>query len=195
MAGKRIGVLALQGGFAKHVETLQRLGQPTVEVRRAHDLTFCSSLILPGGESTTMQRQIDFLNMRSELIAFIETHPTFATCAGLILLSSAGYGLLDVDVERNGFGRQIASCVKDVALHLPKQSKHPYPAIFIRAPRITRVGPEVQTLGSFDNEPALVQQGHILAASFHPELTEDDRIHNYFLSKRALREKMTIVNI
>jgi len=185
----KIGVLALQGNFAKHIEVLNSLGVEAQAVRRAEDLENCDGLILPGGESTVMQRQLDFIGLRQPLIDFADKHPLFGTCAGLILMAKQvqnspihSLNLIDVTVERNAFGRQADSFQADVHLYL----NHPnherlFPAFFIRAPRIHVNSPLVKVLGTFQGEAVLVQQGHFLAASFHPELTPYLTIHQYFI--------------
>jgi 5'-phosphate synthase pdxT subunit len=184
----RIGVLALQGDFAKHIEVLRSLGIEVQEVRKPQDLKECQGLIIPGGESTVMLRQIEFIQMRQPLLAFAKEKPLFGTCAGLILMSQnvqssplQPFRLLDVEVERNAFGRQVESFQAFISLELvPGQSKT-FPAFFIRAPRIRRYGEEVQVLAKLNGEAILVRQGHHLGASFHPELTADPQVHQYFI--------------
>lgn len=186
----RVGVLALQGDFAKHADMLKALSVTVHEVRNASDLKHCQGLIFPGGESTTLIRQIDAVNMRDPLLDFAQTHPIFGTCAGLILMSKKAspfsqspLGLLDIEVERNAYGRQVHSFEKDVSLNLSQPSSSPFPAFFIRAPKIKKWSNEVIVLASLrDHEPILVQQGHFLGATFHPELTQNTAIHKYFLS-------------
>lgn len=187
--GHLVGVLALQGAFAKHIKMVQAAGGEAIEVRTPADLAACDALIIPGGESTTMKRQIDFIELEEPLKNFAKTKPIFGTCAGLILLSKQvlkdsmkPFGVLDISVERNAFGRQVESFQTDITVNLPKDKNHGYEAIFIRAPRIRRVSPEVTVLASFQGEPILVQQGRHLGATFHPELTQDPAIHRYFLS-------------
>ena len=187
---KTIGVLALQGGYAAHAKVLRRLGANVVEVRLPEHLEQCDALVMPGGESTTIIR----LLQRNQLDVAIVNRakmgmPIFATCAGLILLSKRiekgaehggqpTLGLLDVVVIRNGFGRQLDSFEADLSI---KGLETPLRAIFIRAPIITDVSPDVDVMTSVDNKIVMVQQGKILAAAFHPELLDDDRIHAYFL--------------
>ncbi|WP_068467444.1 pyridoxal 5'-phosphate synthase glutaminase subunit PdxT [Candidatus Protochlamydia phocaeensis] len=195
----RIGVLALQGDFAKHCEMLRSLGVEVKEVRKPEELAQCDGLIIPGGESTVMLRQIDFIQMREPLRSFAESKPVFGTCAGLILLSSKvqasrlkSLGLLDVTVERNAFGRQIESFEAFVPLHLQPDHEKLFRAYFIRAPRIRSNASHVQLLASYEGEPVLIQQGHLLGASFHPELTADPTIHQYFLEmvKKSLSKPL-----
>lgn len=184
-----VGVLALQGDFSKHLEMLQALKVEAIEVRTPKDLDRCSGLIIPGGESTVMLKRLDFINMKERVIEFGKTKPIFGTCAGLILMSNLvvgssmnPLGLLDISVERNAFGRQIESFEAEVELDLPDQPIHTMTAFFIRAPQIRSTSADVKTLASYKGEPVLVQQGHHLGASFHPELTGDPSVHRYFLT-------------
>ena len=166
--GIKIGVLALQGAFAKHREMLAKIGVDSIEVRTQEELERCDGLILPGGESTTMLKLNDL-----SLCTF--NRPMFGTCAGMILM--AKLGLLDVTVARNAYGRQCASFSTQIEVHLDRP--HAFHAIFIRAPQITSINaPDVQVLSQ---EPVIVQQGNNLATSFHPELTNDPLIHHYFV--------------
>jgi pyridoxal 5'-phosphate synthase pdxT subunit len=183
----RIGVLALQGDFAKHIAVLQRLGVDTQEVRKPEDLAVCDGLIIPGGESTSMIRQLDFIGLREPLLAFAKEKPLFGTCAGLILMakqvensSMATLGLLDIAVARNAYGRQVESFQSEVPLEI-KNEKAFFPAIFIRAPRIIEVADNVEVFAKLGEEPILIRQGHYLGATFHPELTTDLQIHKYFI--------------
>jgi 5'-phosphate synthase pdxT subunit len=192
MSSLTIGVLAFQGAFAKHIEMLQFLGVKTVEVRKPIDLAACDALIIPGGESTTMMKRMQFIEFLDSFRDFAKIKPVFGTCAGLILMSHdilademQPFNLLDITAERNAFGRQVESFQADVDF-TPKKfpekgTAHKLPAIFIRAPRIRRVGSEVQILATYQEEPVLVQQGFHLGATFHPELTKDSRVHAYFL--------------
>lgn len=184
-----VGVLALQGAFAKHAEMLNRLHVRVVEVRTPQDLDLCQGLIIPGGESTTIIRQIKFIELEEPLKLFASRKPVFGTCAGMILMSKQilgdsmkPFGILDIAVERNAFGRQAESFVAQLDLYLGK-SKQPAvcDAFFIRAPRIRRIAPEVNVLAEFEGEPVLVEQGKHLAASFHPELTQSPLIHMHFI--------------
>lgn len=184
----RVGVLALQGDFSRHAEVLLSLGIDVQEVRKPQDLESCQGLIIPGGESTVMLRQLDFIQMRKPLLAFARRRPLFGTCAGLILMSQQVQAfslqplqLLDVEVERNAFGRQIDSFQVSIALELMAGHSKTFSAFFIRAPRIKRWGKQVEILASWKNEPILVRQGHHLGASFHPELTGDPQVHEYFI--------------
>lgn len=184
----RIGVLALQGDFSKHIEVLRSLGVEVQEVRKPQDLENCQGLIIPGGESTVMLRQLDFIQMRHALLAFAQQKPLFGTCAGLILMSQQVQDfplqplkLFDIEVERNAFGRQVESFQAFISLEFMPGHSKTFPAFFIRAPRIKKCGKDVQILGEFEGEPVLVRQGHHLGASFHPELTADPQVHQYFI--------------
>lgn len=183
-----VGVLALQGAFAKHAEMLKRLGATVVEVRRPSDLELCDGLIIPGGESTTIFKQITFINLAEPLKEFAKKKPIFGTCAGLILMSKEILGdkmkpfnLLDVTVERNAFGRQVESFSTDIEITLKPGTRLQFPAVFIRAPRIRHVDAGVKVMAEFEGEPVLVQQGRHLGATFHPELSNDVALHAYFL--------------
>lgn len=186
---KTIGVLALQGAFGKHIEMLKKLPVHTVEVRKPVDLDKCDALIIPGGESTTIFRQMLFIELRDKIQEFAQDKPLFGTCAGLILMAKeimAGdmqpFGFLDITVERNAFGRQADSFIADVDVTIGPKKKLVYPAFFIRAPRIRQCNHKVQVLASYQEEPIFVQQGMHLGATFHPELTKDPAIHEYFVS-------------
>lgn len=192
----RIGVLALQGDFAKHALVLRSLGVEVQEVRTPEDLSLCQGLIIPGGESTVMLRQIDFIKLRAPLAAFAKKKPLFGTCAGLILMSQSVKGsplqplhLLDVEVERNAYGRQVESFEAFISLDLQEKHTEAFPAFFIRAPRIRSCGGGVQVLALHRGEPVLVRQGFHLGASFHPELTDNPQLHQYFIEivKEACR--------
>ncbi len=181
-----VGVLALQGAFAKHQDALERLGVTTLQVRKPVDLLLCDGLIIPGGESSTIFRQMKYIELINPLLEFAKTKPIFGTCAGLILMSKKimnfplePFGILDVVVERNAYGRQIASFSTEIDI---PTLLNKCDALFIRAPRIVQCGPDVQILATYEDEPVLVQQGHHLGATFHAELTTDTVVHEYFLS-------------
>lgn len=174
----RIGVLALQGGFAPHRQTLEALGHTVREVRTAGDFADLDGLILPGGESTAQLRLLSRHGLDAELDAFGRSgRPVLCTCAGLILAArevkspaQRSFGWLDVTVARNAWGRQVDSfTAKDDAERLP--------LVFIRAPRVVAVGPQVEILATFQGEPILCRQGRIYGATFHPELTADRSVH------------------
>lgn len=190
-----IGILALQGDFREHEAALQRLGADVREVRKPEHLDVLHGLIIPGGESTTLGHLIAEYKLHSPLRALSARMPIWGTCAGLILLAKDTPGLiypnlnvLNLTVRRNGYGRQVDSFRTDTSV--PAIGSTPFPAIFIRAPVIDEVGPEVKILsrlpngshrGSKRDTPIAVLQGRILATTFHPELTQDDRFHRYFL--------------
>jgi 5'-phosphate synthase pdxT subunit len=172
----KIGVLAVQGNFREHVAVLRELGADVVEVRLPEQLEGLDGLVIPGGESTAITRLMRLYGLEEALRAFSE--PIFGTCAGMILLDRAHLGLVDVDVERNGYGRQVASFEADLAL---EGEAEPLRGVFIRAPRVTDAGADVEVLASHDGVPVLLRQGRFLVASFHPELTDDTRVHAKFL--------------
>ncbi|WP_319414929.1 pyridoxal 5'-phosphate synthase glutaminase subunit PdxT [Marispirochaeta aestuarii] len=192
----RIGVLALQGDFHKHGEHLKRLGLDPVYVRTRDDILSMDGLIIPGGESTTIGKLLVDFGLDASLKERLDQGlPVFGTCAGMILMAKEIVGreqfklnLLDISVERNAYGRQIDSFEAEFEHSLPLQG--PLHGVFIRAPRIAKVGPDVRVLARFEDCPVLVQQEKYLAASFHPELTENLELHRYFLSlvERAKEE-------
>jgi 5'-phosphate synthase pdxT subunit len=173
----RIGVLALQGNFREHASVLRRLGAEVVEVRKPEQLDGLDGLIVPGGESTAMRRLMRISALEEPLASF--AGPLFGTCAGMILFDRRHLDLIDVEVERNAYGRQVASFEDDVELD---GEEKPLRGVFIRAPRLEEAGPDVEVLGRLRGEPVLVRQGRVLAASFHPELTDDTRVHERFLA-------------
>jgi 5'-phosphate synthase pdxT subunit len=190
-----IGVLALQGAFREHIQALQRLGATTVEVRLPRDLAGLHGLIIPGGESTTIGKLAVQYNLLDTLREFGQTHTIWGTCAGAIFLAKDAHrqqpllGLMDITVQRNAFGRQAESFEIELDIPVLAHNGHgparPFHAIFIRAPLIEKVGPTVNVLAQVErgDHSAIVaaRQGHFLATSFHPELTHDDRFHQYFL--------------
>lgn len=188
----RIGVLALQGDFAEHIAVLRRLGVEAAEVRLPHQLESLDGLIIPGGESTTIGKLATAYNLMEPLAEFGRQKAIWGTCAGAIFLSKDAHrsqpllGLMDITVARNAFGRQVASFETDLevpALRLVDPEPRPYHAIFIRAPLIEAVYGDAQVLAQLsDGRIVAAQQGSLLATSFHPELTQDDRFHRYFLS-------------
>jgi pyridoxal 5'-phosphate synthase pdxT subunit len=186
---RMVGILAVQGDFAMHARMLDRIGVPWKLVKHAEDLAEVDALILPGGETTTM---LKFLNERKigEAIKYFakENKPVFGTCAGAILMAKEvlnpeqeRLGLIDISIERNAYGRQVDSSVQQG--ECPELSDHPVEMVFIRAPIIRRVGEGVKVLGRAEGLPVLVEQGNLLAATFHPELTRDATVHQYFLGK------------
>ena len=181
----RIGVLAIQGDYAAHAEALLACGAIPVEVRKREELAGLDGLILPGGESTTILKFLERGHLFDELKQFCSTRPVFGTCAGAILLArevrnpaQRSLGVLDAVVERNAYGRQIDSSIlfSDTKLRGEKLEM-----VFIRAPRIVETGPEVEVLAERDGKATLVRQGRLMAATFHPELTNDRRVHKAFV--------------
>lgn len=175
-AAPRIGVLALQGAFREHAATLRRLGAHVVEVRLPNQLEGLDGLVIPGGESTTMLKLATSYGLDEAIRRF--EGAIFGTCAGMILLARGHLALADIEVDRNAYGRQVASFEADLAI---EGEAEPFHGVFIRAPRVRDVGSGVEVLARLDGEPVLVRDGRILAAAFHPELTDDARIHERFL--------------
>lgn len=180
-----VGVLALQGDFDAHAKALERAGARAVEVRTANELKQVDALVIPGGESTTMLKLLDYMELKEPLREFVNTKPVFGTCAGAILLAKdvenpkqESFGAVDLTVERNAYGRQIDSRVAKIDFEGGELE-----AVFIRAPIIRRAGPDVKVLAEYEGDPVLVEQGRHLVATFHPELTKDTRVHELFLSK------------
>jgi 5'-phosphate synthase pdxT subunit len=190
---KRVGVLALQGDFQAHERALTRAGAEPVEVRSAADLESVEGLVIPGGESSTMMKLLEEEKLLDPLREFGRQRPIFGTCAGAILLASQvakppqpSLGLMDIQVERNAYGRQLDSRIarlKLIAGSQPEGSEGELEAVFIRAPIIRRVGGSAKVLARYAGDPVLVEQGRHLAATFHPELTLDSRVHELFLEK------------
>ena len=181
----RIGVLAIQGDYAAHAEALAESGAEPIEVRKPEQLAHLDGLILPGGESTTVLRFLEKQSFFETLQAFCETKPVFGTCAGAILLSrevrnpaQRSLGILDAVVERNAYGRQIDSTILTAETELPGG---PLEMVFIRAPRIVETGATVEVLALREGNPVLVRQGSVMAATFHPELSHDRRVHRLFV--------------
>jgi 5'-phosphate synthase pdxT subunit len=185
-----VGVLALQGAFARHIEACERLGHAAHEVRTVVDLAGVDALILPGGESTTMSKLLvsqGLFDPIAELLA--AGTPVFGTCAGMILLASVvhdgrpdqrSFAVIDLAVQRNGYGRQVDSFETD--LSIDGVDGGPFHAVFIRAPRVESVGPGVDVLARVGDDPVVCRSGNVLVAAFHPELTDDLRLHRAFLS-------------
>jgi len=171
-----IGVLAVQGNYREHAAMLRKLGVEVREVRLPEQLEGLDGLVIPGGESTAITRLMRLYGLEEAIRSFAE--PVFGTCAGMILLDRAHLGLVDAEVERNGYGRQVASFEADLAL---AGDAEPLRGVFIRAPRVTEAGPEVEVLATHEGSPVLLRQGRFLVASFHPELTGDTRVHERFL--------------
>jgi 5'-phosphate synthase pdxT subunit len=191
----QIGVLALQGAFAAHADCLTSIGVQSVEVRNPEQLGSVDALLMPGGESSTMSQLLESSGLFDPIATRIaDGMPVFGTCAGMILLASEildgrsdqrNFSAIDISVRRNAFGRQVDSFEATI-----NSSVGDFHGVFIRAPRIERVGDDVEVLGSINNEPVLVRQGNVLAASFHPELSNDARLHEYFVSITANKKKV-----
>jgi len=181
----RIGVLAIQGDYASHAAALEESWAIATEIRKPGELDSIDGLILPGGESTTMLKFLEKRNFFDSLKEFCERKPVFGTCAGAILLArevrnpaQRSLGILDAVVERNAYGRQIDSAIVEAETKLPGG---PLEMVFIRAPRILETGPEVETLAFREGFPTLVRQGTVMAATFHPELSSNRRVHQLFV--------------
>jgi len=186
-AAPKIGVLALQGDVIEHVKMLRGLGVEAIEVRTPEDLAKVDALIIPGGESTTIGKLAVTYGLDTAIPARVkEGMPVYGTCAGMIALSrQAGGGeppllrLMNITVQRNAYGRQVDSF--ETELEIPALGGPPLHAVFIRAPMIEAVGPDVEVLASLGGKPVLARQGNMLVSAFHPELTADDRVHRYFI--------------
>jgi len=193
---KTVGILAIQGDYSLHAKMLERIGAPWKLVKSAHDLEEVDALIMPGGESTTMLKFFSEEGLGPAIKKFAgEGKPVFGTCAGAILLArevsnppQEKLALLDIAIERNAYGRQVDSSIRQG--ECPELASHPLEMVFIRAPIIRRVGAGVKVLGHSGELPVLVEQENILAATFHPELTEDETIHRYFLQKARSRPRV-----
>jgi 5'-phosphate synthase pdxT subunit len=172
----KIGVLALQGNFREHAAMLRRLGAEPVEVRKPEQLDGLDGLVVPGGESTTFMRLMRLYGLEEALRRF--EPPILGTCAGLIVLDRDHLGLVDVEVARNAYGRQVFSFEADLGLF---GDDTPLRGVFIRAPRVVASGDDVEVLAELDGQPVLLRQGRFLVATFHPELTDDTRVHELFL--------------
>jgi 5'-phosphate synthase pdxT subunit len=189
----KVGIVALQGDFEKHAGALQRLETEWLFVRRQSELDQADALILPGGESSTMLLLLDGEKLFDGIVAFAKTKPVLGTCAGCILMASEVsspsqrcMGLLDIAVERNAYGRQMHSSIRNVqpnASFVERSAPGEMEAVFIRAPLIRRVGKDVRVLACDGSDPVLVEQGLHLAATFHPELSDDTRVHRLLLDK------------
>jgi 5'-phosphate synthase pdxT subunit len=180
-----IGVLALQGAFDVHAKRLIELGASAHLIRNPEELAVLDALVLPGGETSTFLKHLERAGFYDVLNAFVRTKPVFGTCAGCILLAKdvtnppqRSFGVLDIDVQRNAYGRQNDSVILHAETTLPGG---PLEMVFIRAPRISRLGPDVEVLARRNDDPVLVRSGNLLAATFHPELSDDWRVHQLFL--------------
>jgi 5'-phosphate synthase pdxT subunit len=175
----------VQGDFREHAAMLRRLGADVVEVRQPSELRGLDGLVVPGGESTTFMRLMRLYGLDTAIAEF--AGPILGTCAGMIVLDCNHLGLVDVEVERNAYGRQTSSFEADVALD---GDTAPVRGVFIRAPRVEHVGPGVEVLAELDGEPVLLREGRFVVASFHPELTDDTRVHELFLD--LVKEAATV---
>ena len=189
-----IGVVALQGSFAKHAFSMGKLGIKCRAVREPEDLKLIDALILPGGESTAMTLLLEEEGLWEPMNEILETMPVFGTCAGAILLGQQiddervrCFNKIDYIAERNAYGRQIESF--KTSLIIPSMLDHDFNAIFIRAPKFREIKPSVQSLAVFGADPVLMRQDNVLVASFHPELTEDPGIHKYFVDEIVLKSR------
>jgi pyridoxal 5'-phosphate synthase pdxT subunit len=183
-----IGVLAVQGNFREHAAMLRRLGADPLEVRKPEQLDGLDGLVIPGGESTAIMRLVRLYGLEDAIREF--AGPVFGTCAGMILLDRNHLGVLDLEVRRNGYGRQVASFEADLDL---AGEVEPLRGVFICAPRVVlgpEAGAEVEVLAELDGEPVLLRDGRVLVASFHPELTDDTRVHERFLD--LVREQANV---
>ncbi len=189
---KKVGVLALQGDFAEHARSLETVGAEPAQVRLPHDMANIDALIIPGGESTTIARLIEVFGLAKEIKGRVEDGmPTWGTCAGMIVLARSliedrpqPLGLMDIRVQRNAYGRQVDSFEADIPV--PALGDGPFQAVFIRAPSIEEIGPEVRPLALLNGRQVVAaQEGRVMVTAFHPELTTDTRFHAYFLSLAA----------
>src|SRR6266508_286507 len=173
----RVGVLAVQGNFREHAAMLRRLGAEVVEIRKPEQLEGLDGLVVPGGESTTFMRLMRLYGLDEAVRRF--QGPVLGTCAGMIVLDRDHLGLVDIAVDRNAYGRQVASFEADLRL---EGDERPLRGVFIRAPRLREAGPGVDVLAELNGEPVLLREGRFIVASFHPELTDDTRVHERFLA-------------
>jgi len=177
----RLGVLAIQGGFEAHVETLRELGAEVTEVRLPVDLIGLDGLVIPGGESTTIAKGMESVGLEPAIRAHHQAGGTvFGTCAGLIVCDDAHLGLIDATAVRNAFGRQLQSFEADLVVE--GLGDEPLRAVFIRAPWVERRGDGVEVLASYNDHPVAIREGNVLACAFHPELTDDSRLHALFMA-------------
>jgi pyridoxal 5'-phosphate synthase pdxT subunit len=185
-----IGVLAVQGGFEAHEAVFSELGAEVRQVRAPADLIGVDGLVIPGGESTTICKGIETAGLAEPIEAHREAGGTvFGTCAGMIVCDDAHLGLLDATAERNAFGRQLQSFEAD--LEVEGLGEEPLRAVFIRAPWVARCGPSVEVLAAYDGHPVAIREGGVLACAFHPELTDDSRMHAFFMAMTTSVPKRT----
>jgi pyridoxal 5'-phosphate synthase pdxT subunit len=184
-----IGVLALQGDFAKHQKMLEDSGVNTIQVKTAADLIKSDGLVIPGGESTTLTKLIKAYGLYEPIMEFIKEKPVMGTCAGLIMLAKTvddervkSFGILDISVSRNAYGRQTDSFIDELDVKFINEKEDDFKGVFIRAPKILEVNNNTEVLIYHNNSPVMVRKDNVIGLSFHPELTDDTRIHKYFLS-------------
>lgn len=192
---KSIGVLALQGDYEKHINALKSLGVAAKLVRSSSDFSDVDGLIIPGGESTTMTNLLRRNDLENSLRDFVMNNPVMGTCAGMILLSNQteyenvlGFGAIDIDLNRNGYGSQGNSFSAAISLNF--DGGEPFHAVFIRAPKIIKIGSNVTSLAELNGEVVMARNANVLVTSFHPELSENLNIHEYFLKQFILREEV-----
>jgi 5'-phosphate synthase pdxT subunit len=185
---KKIGILAIQGDFEKHAILLKKLGEEVSEVRTEEEIRGTDALIIPGGESTTFLKLFQEFNLEESIREYAKKKPIMGTCAGLIILSKEAHplpykplGLIDIIVERNAYGRQRESFIDDIDLYLNGESKK-FPGVFIRAPKISKIGKNVHVLAHHNDNIVLASSENILVATFHPELTDNTQVHKFFIS-------------
>jgi 5'-phosphate synthase pdxT subunit len=184
----RIGVLAIQGGFEAHERVLWKLGAEVTEVKVPADLEDLDGLVIPGGESTTISKGIESADLAEPIRAHCEAGKTvFGTCAGMIVCDDAHLALIDATASRNAFGRQLNSFEAD--LEVTGIGEEPLRAVFIRAPWVERHGAGVEVLSTYEDHPVAIREGSVLACAFHPELTEDPRLHALFMAMTSVRER------
>jgi len=184
---KNIGILAIQGDFAKHAEMIENIGHNALEIRTREQLWQTEALIIPGGESSTLLKIINRFGLFKEIQEFARTRPIMGTCAGLIILAKNAdhldtkpLNLIDIAVSRNAYGRQRDSFVDDISLNLNGQPKD-FTGVFIRAPKIISQGPDVETIGTHGDQVVMAANKNILVCTFHPEMTNDASVHKYFI--------------
>lgn len=187
-----VGILALQGDFELHQKMIEKLDVKSILVKNPGDLEKCDGLIIPGGESTTFMHLIDKIGLKDAISEFLKSKPVFGTCAGSIILSGKVIGetryetfkAIDIEIQRNAYGRQIDSFVDEIKLSGEIDKNNPvFEGVFIRAPKFIKLGEGVKPLAYHNQDVVMAESGNILVATFHPELTDDTRIHQYFLSK------------
>ncbi len=183
-----VGILALQGNFIQHKIFVDKIGVQNMLIRHPNEIDKCDLLIMPGGESTTISKQIDNNKFREKLIEFAIEKPILGTCAGMIMLSTSmpnknmlPLNIMDFHIERNAWGRQVDSFSANINLHFDES--RPFHAVFIRAPKISRIGKDVKVLSTYGGEPVLLTNGMHIVSTFHPEIGNDFRIHKYFINQ------------